>query len=98
VDAHIGINTLVDYGTTAKRIPWIWWVVQLTAAAMQGPYLVGLAQCYHKHLHAARLAELMLSETLHCSRAYRSRDRHPHRRHQVSQMLPHHPLGLSASE
>lgn len=61
---------------------------------MWGPYLVVLARCYHEHLHAARQAELMLSDILHCPRAYGSRDRRRHRRHQVSEMLPHHSLGL----
>jgi hypothetical protein len=69
--------------------------VELTATAMMwGPYLVVLARCYHEHLHGARPAELMLSEILHCPRAYGSLDRRRHRRHQVSEMLPHHSLGL----
>jgi len=64
---------------------------------MRGLYLVVLAWRYPEHLHAARPVELMLFETLHCPRAYRSRDCRRHHRHQVSQMLPHHSLGLSAS-
>lgn len=94
-DAHIGKRRLVDYGTTAERILQTRQGVGLTATA---PYLVVLApRCYHEHLHAARPAELMLSGILHCPRAYGSRDRHRHRRHQVSEILPHHSLGLPAS-
>jgi hypothetical protein len=91
VDAHIGKGTLVDYGMTAAER--ILRQVGLTATAM----LVVLTRCYHEHLHAARSAELMLSEILHCPRAYGSRDRCRHPRRQVSKMLQHHSLGLSAS-
>jgi hypothetical protein len=97
VDAHIGKRRLVerrlvDYGTgtTAER--------SSQGVGSTGPYL-GLARCYHEHLHAARPAELMLMlpEILHCPRAYRSRGRRRHCRHQVSGMLPHHSLRSSAS-
>jgi hypothetical protein len=94
VDVHIGKRRLVDYGTTAERILQTRQGVGLTATA---PYLVVLARCYYEHLHAARPAELMSPEILHCARAYGSRDRHRHGRHQVSEMLPHHSLGLPAS-
>jgi len=95
VGVHIGKRTLVDYGMGAGWIPQI--RMGLTAAAMWGPwYLVVLARCYHEHLHAARPAELMLSD-IHRPRAHGSRDRrrHPHR--QASEMLPHCSLRLSAS-
>lgn len=93
-NADIGKRRVVDYGTMAERmqIPQIW---RAAAAAMCGPYLL-LAQCYHEHLHAARSAELMLSEILHCPRSYGSRDCHRHCRHLVSELL-HHSPGLSAS-
>lgn len=61
----------------------------LTAAEM----LVALARCCHEHLHAARPAEMMLSEILQGPR----RDRRRQTGHQVSEMLPHHSVGMSAS-